>query len=52
MCGITWEDGASSTEIQGGISQLQGWIKEMYDLTPNDGAYFNEVRPVSPTSES
>ncbi|KAF8547408.1 FAD-binding domain-containing protein [Imleria badia] len=43
MCGITWKDGTSTTEIQGEISQLQGWIKAMYDLTPNDGAYFNEA---------
>ena len=43
MCGILWEDSASSTE--GMISQLKGWIKAMYDITPNDGAYFNEVRP-------
>ncbi|KAF8553169.1 FAD-binding domain-containing protein [Imleria badia] len=43
VCGVTWDDGASSTEIQGMISQLQGWIKAMYDLTPNDGAYFNEA---------
>ena len=28
------------------ISQLKGWIKAMYDITPNDGAYFNEVRPM------
>jgi len=44
VCGILWEDGASSTE--GMISQLKGWIKAMYDITPNDGAYFNKVRPV------
>jgi len=43
LCGIIWEDGTSSTEIQGMISQLQGWIKAMYDVTPNDGAYFNEA---------
>ena len=49
VCGITWDDGASSTEIQGMTSQLQGWIKTMYDLTPNDGAYFNEVNPLHPT---
>ena len=45
VCGVGWEDGASSIEIQGIISQLKGWIKSMYDITPNDGAYFNEVRP-------
>ncbi|KAI9464375.1 hypothetical protein HD554DRAFT_2281222 [Boletus coccyginus] len=43
VCGISWEDGASSTEIQGMISQFKGWIKAMYDITPNDGAYFNEA---------
>ncbi|KAI9572545.1 hypothetical protein HD554DRAFT_2168239 [Boletus coccyginus] len=43
VCGVSWEDGASSTEIQGLISQLKGWIKDMYDITPNDGAYFNEA---------
>ena len=48
-CGIIWEDGTSLTEIQGMISKLKGWIKAMYDVTPNDGAYFNEVRPVRPT---
>ena len=42
-CGISWEDGTSSSDIQGLISQLKGWIKALYDLTPNDGAYFNEV---------
>ena len=50
-CGITWNDGASSTEIQGKISQLQGWIKEMYDLTPDDGAYLNEVSPARLTQD-
>ncbi|KIK78334.1 hypothetical protein PAXRUDRAFT_164262 [Paxillus rubicundulus Ve08.2h10] len=43
VCGVFWEDGASSTEIVGAIDQLKGWIKTMYDLTPNDGAYFNEA---------
>ena len=51
VCGITWEDGTSSTKIQGMISQLKGWIKAMYDITPNDGAYFNEVRPVRSTRD-
>ena len=49
LCLVTWEDGTSLMEIQGMISQLKGWIKAMYDITPNDGAYFNEVRPVRPT---
>ncbi|KAI9572548.1 hypothetical protein HD554DRAFT_1556288 [Boletus coccyginus] len=43
LCWSSWEDGASSTEIQGMISQLKGRIKDMYDITPNDGAYFNEA---------
>jgi len=42
-CGVNWEDGASSTEIQGLIAQVQGWIQATYDLTPSDGAYFNEA---------
>ena len=48
-CGIGWEDGTSSSDIQVLISQLKGWIKALYDLTPNDGAYFNEVRPARST---
>ncbi|KAH0838842.1 hypothetical protein J3R83DRAFT_7252 [Lanmaoa asiatica] len=43
MCGIAWEDGTSSTEIQGMVAQLKGWVKAMYDVTPTDGAYFNEA---------
>ncbi|KIJ13627.1 hypothetical protein PAXINDRAFT_80811 [Paxillus involutus ATCC 200175] len=43
LCEIFWEDGASLTEIEGKIDQLKGSIKTMYDLTPNDGAYFNEA---------
>ena len=43
-CIIFWEDGTSSSDIQGLISQLEGWIKAFYDVAPNDGAYFNEVR--------
>ncbi|KAN0101201.1 hypothetical protein V8E55_001185 [Tylopilus felleus] len=42
-CGISWDDGASSTEINAMISKLKGWIKDIHDLTPNDGAYFNEA---------
>ena len=43
-CGVTWEDGTSSSDIQGLISQLKGWIRALHDVAPNDGAYFNEVR--------
>lgn len=42
--GVSWDEDTSSTEIQGMIEQLKGQIQEMYDATPNDGAYFNEVR--------
>ncbi|KAF9236142.1 hypothetical protein BU15DRAFT_77242 [Melanogaster broomeanus] len=41
--GISWQDGTSSTEIKGMIDQLKEGIQAMYDLTPNDGAYFNEA---------
>ncbi|KAF9222133.1 FAD-binding domain-containing protein [Gyrodon lividus] len=43
VCGISWEDGTSSKEIEGLTDQLKGWIKTMYDLAPQDGAYFNEA---------
>ncbi|KIJ13625.1 hypothetical protein PAXINDRAFT_116940 [Paxillus involutus ATCC 200175] len=43
VCGFSWQDGTSSTEIEGMIDQLKGWIKTTYDLTPHDGAYFNEA---------
>ncbi|KIJ13624.1 hypothetical protein PAXINDRAFT_100587 [Paxillus involutus ATCC 200175] len=43
VCAINWQGGASSSEIEGMIDQLKGWIKAMYDLTPDDGAYFNEA---------
>ncbi|KAL4066264.1 hypothetical protein V8B97DRAFT_1981587 [Scleroderma yunnanense] len=43
LCGVSWDDGASSKEIQGLISQLQTWISAFHDVAPNDGAYFNEV---------
>ena len=43
-CGVTWEDGTPSSDVQGLISQLKGWIKALHDVAPNDGAYFNEVR--------
>ncbi|KAF9242106.1 hypothetical protein BU15DRAFT_44331 [Melanogaster broomeanus] len=41
--GFSWQDGTSSTEIKGMIDQLKEGIQTMYDLTPNDGAYFNEA---------
>ncbi|KAG6373241.1 hypothetical protein JVT61DRAFT_6867 [Boletus reticuloceps] len=43
VCGVSWDEGTSSVDIEGIISQLKGWIKATYDLTPNDGAYFNEA---------
>ncbi|KAF8835607.1 FAD-binding domain-containing protein [Paxillus ammoniavirescens] len=42
-CGLSWQDGTSTAEIHELIDQLRGRIKTMYDLTPNDGAYFNEA---------
>ncbi|KAL4062009.1 hypothetical protein J3A83DRAFT_4178849 [Scleroderma citrinum] len=43
VCGVSWDDGASSNQIQGLISQLQTWISAFHDVAPNDGAYFNEA---------
>ncbi|KAG8220356.1 hypothetical protein J3R82DRAFT_3453 [Butyriboletus roseoflavus] len=43
VCGVFWDEDTSSTDIRGMIHQLQGWIQTMYDVTPNDGAYFNEA---------
>ncbi|KIK95398.1 hypothetical protein PAXRUDRAFT_140764 [Paxillus rubicundulus Ve08.2h10] len=43
ICGITWEDGASSAEIQGMIDELKTVIAAMNVLTPLDGAYVNEA---------
>ena len=42
-CGVAWEEGASSAEIEGLISQLKTWISALNVVAPNDGAYFNEV---------
>ncbi|KIK82228.1 hypothetical protein PAXRUDRAFT_724342 [Paxillus rubicundulus Ve08.2h10] len=42
-CGFYWQDGVSSAELEGMIDQLKVWIETMYDLTPDDGAYFNEA---------
>ena len=44
VCQISWEEGASSTEIEESISQLKTWTSAFNDVAPNDGAYFNEVR--------
>ncbi|KAH7886481.1 hypothetical protein F5I97DRAFT_997130 [Phlebopus sp. FC_14] len=43
VCGFSWEDGTSQEDLQVQIKQLKSWIKIMHDLTPNDGAYFNEA---------
>ncbi|KAF9236144.1 hypothetical protein BU15DRAFT_77244 [Melanogaster broomeanus] len=43
VCGVSWQDGASLTEITGTIEQLKERIRTMHDLTPNDSAYFNEA---------
>ncbi|KAI6096140.1 hypothetical protein F5141DRAFT_1191117 [Pisolithus sp. B1] len=43
VCGVSWQEGATAEEITGLTDQLKIWIKEMYDLTPQDGAYFNEA---------
>ena len=45
VCGISWDEGASSKEIEEEISQLKTWISALNDVAPNDGAYFNEVGP-------
>lgn len=42
-CTVYWDEGASSKEIEGEIFQLKAWIKSLHDVSPNDGAYFNEV---------
>ena len=43
VCGVSWEEYTSTADIQALIQQLRGWIQIMYDATPNDGAYLNEV---------
>ena len=43
-CGISWQEGASSQEIDKGISQLNTWMSAFYAVAPNDGTLFNEVR--------
>ena len=43
VCGFGWEEDTPSTDIRVMIDQLRGWIQAMYDVSPNDGAYFNEV---------
>ncbi|KAI6039160.1 hypothetical protein EDC04DRAFT_1789053 [Pisolithus marmoratus] len=42
-CEISWQEGATAEEIAGLTDQLKTWIKNMYDLTPEDSAYFNEA---------
>lgn len=42
-CGVSWQEGATAEEIAGLTDQLKVWIKGMYDLTPEGGAYFNEA---------
>ncbi|KAI6039145.1 hypothetical protein EDC04DRAFT_3011338, partial [Pisolithus marmoratus] len=42
-CGVSWQEGATAEEIVGLADQLKVWIQSMYDLTPQDGAYFNEA---------
>ncbi|KAI5994875.1 hypothetical protein EDC04DRAFT_2613108 [Pisolithus marmoratus] len=43
VCGVSWADGTTAAEIAGQIDRLKVWIKEMYALTPQAGAYFNEA---------
>ncbi|KAI6040855.1 hypothetical protein EDC04DRAFT_2566471 [Pisolithus marmoratus] len=43
ICAVTWQEGASAEEIAGLTDQLKVWIKDIHDLTPQDGAYFNEA---------
>ena len=43
-CGITWQEGTSSQEIEMEISKLNTWMSAFYAVAPNDGTYFNEVR--------
>ena len=42
-CGADWEENTPSKEIRARIQRLKERIQAMYDLTPNDGAYLNEV---------
>ncbi|KAI6015297.1 hypothetical protein F5J12DRAFT_817299 [Pisolithus orientalis] len=42
-CGVFWAEGATAEEISGQIDQLKVWIKDMYVLSPQSGAYFNEA---------
>jgi len=43
-CGVFWEEGTSSTAIEGLISQLNAWTSSLSQAASNDAAYFNEVR--------
>ncbi|KAI6144188.1 hypothetical protein BKA82DRAFT_4175263, partial [Pisolithus tinctorius] len=46
VCGVSWADGTTAEEIAGKIDQLKVWIKDMYALTPQAGAYFNELKEI------
>ena len=41
--GISWDEDTSSADIRAMIQQLHGQIQAMYNATPSDGAYLNEV---------
>ncbi|KAI5994876.1 hypothetical protein EDC04DRAFT_3148028 [Pisolithus marmoratus] len=43
VCSVFWAEGATAAEIAGQIDQLKVWIEDMYSLTPQAGAYFNEA---------
>ncbi|KAI6024238.1 hypothetical protein EDC04DRAFT_2934018 [Pisolithus marmoratus] len=43
VCSVFWAEGATAVEIAGQIDQLKVWIENMYSLTPQAGAYFNEA---------
>ena len=43
VCGVSWDEDTPTTDIQRMIQQLRAGIQAMYDVTPNDGAYLNEV---------
>ncbi|KAI6008074.1 hypothetical protein EDC04DRAFT_901990 [Pisolithus marmoratus] len=43
LCATTWEEGATAEEIQKLTDQTKAQIRDMYDLTPGDGTYFNEA---------
>ena len=43
-CAVSWDEGASSKEIEESISQFKAWVGALHDVAPNDSTYFNEVR--------